>query len=167
MINKSLIKIVASLVACLGLGAGVCSAGELDYSSTVGSLIQFNGDSTFTVTPATNNLVFAGSALLGEITGTYTIGTVTTTGPFSLAPVSGTGAFVVHDGAGFDLKSTLVWVEIDQLGGSGALNPFGVVNMTGVTYSGSNPDLLALRNAGSAQNIFTFQFVSPVSLDAM
>jgi hypothetical protein len=34
----------------------------------------------------------------------------------------------------------------------------GSVNLTGITYGGSNTDLLGLKNAGSGSNVLTFQF---------
>jgi hypothetical protein len=161
---------VASVAACLGLSASVCLADvTFNYANTPGSFIQFNGDSTFTFTPSVNNFsITSGTAvnLLGEVTGTYTIGAVTTAGGVSSAPVTGTGTFVVHDG-GNDLTATLVWVDIQQGGVGGSLNVGGTVNLSGVTYAGSNPDLVALKNAGSGINVLAFQFVPFISLDAL
>jgi hypothetical protein len=168
MTNKSVMKIVASLAACLSFGASVCSA--FDYSSTVNSLVQFNGDSTFNFTPASNNVRITsglGVGLIGEITGVYTIGTVTTAVDGSqTAPVTGAGTFVIHDGAN-DLTATLVWVDIGEFGVFGGFNLTGAANLTGITYSGSNPDLLAIKNAGSAINVLSYQFASVVSLDSL
>ena len=170
MKNKSLVKMMAGLAACLSLSAGVCSAVEIDYASTVNSSIQFNGNSTFTFVPSSNNLKIGnGSAagLLGELTGTYTIGAVTTAGDGSKsAPVTGTGTIVIHDGAN-DLTATAVWIDIGQSGTLGGFNQTGAVNLTSIIYAGSNPDLLVLKNAGSAVHTFTFQFVPAVSLDTL
>ena len=168
MTNKSIMKIVASLAACLSFSASVCSA--FDYSSTVNSLIQFNGDSTFNFTPSSNNIrITSGGAagLIGEITGVYTIGTVTTAIDGSqTAPVTGTGTFVIHDGVN-DLTGTVVWLDIGEFGVFGGANLTGTVNLTGITYSGSNPDLLAVKNAGSAINVLSFQFAGVESLDLL
>ena len=114
MKKNSLVKMVASLAIGLSLSAGVCQA--QNYSSTVNSLIQFNGDGTLTFTPNTNNLrITSGSAagFLGEITGTFTIGTITTVAGNSTAPMTGTGKFVIHDGT-TDFSATLVWVDVGQ-----------------------------------------------------
>jgi hypothetical protein len=159
-------KAVASLAAC-------ClsfSASAFDYSSTVNSLVQFNGDSTFNFTPASNNVRITsglGVGLIGEITGVYTIGTVTTAVDGSqTAPVTGTGTFVIHDGAN-DLTANLVWLDIGSFGVIGGANLTGTINLTGITYSGSNPDLIAVKNAGSAINVLSYQFAGQESLDAL
>jgi hypothetical protein len=142
------------------------SAQAFDYSSTVGSSILFPGDATFSFSPgASNFIVTSGSAsgLFGEITGTFSIGTITTSGDISTAPVTGIGGFLVHDGA-FTLSASLVWIDITQDGTGGVLNLNGSVNLTGITYGGSNPDLMALASAGSGLNALTFQFVPALSL---
>lgn len=136
------------------------------YSNTVGSSIVFPGDTTFHFSPAVNNFqVTTGTAagLLGQITGTFIIGSITTVGPVSSAPVTGTGAFIIHDGA-FDLAGTLTWIDMSQIGTADTLNFSGTVNLTGITYGGTNPDLLGLANAGSGINGLTFQFVPAQTL---
>jgi VPDSG-CTERM motif len=168
-IKSSLSTTVASLLVA---GVALLSANEvkavsIDYSNTVGSSISFAGDGTFSFTPALDNFkVTSGSAsgFLGDITGTYTIGAITTLGPLSMAPITGTGALVIDDPSGFDLTATLTWVDIQQLGTGGSLNVLGSVNLTGITYSGSNPDLLALAAAGSAIDVLSFQFNPALSL---
>ena len=157
-------------VAFLGLVLTAnLSAQAFDYASAVNSTIVFPGDATFSFSPEANNfLVTTGTAagLSGEITGTFNIGTITTNGNVSTAPVTGTGGFLVHDGA-FTLSASLVWIDIRQIGTLGALNLAGSVNLTGITYGGSNPDLVALASAGSALNALSFQFVPAVSLAAL
>ncbi len=74
--------------------------------------------------------------------------------------------FVIHDGAN-NLTATLQWLNISQTGAGGTLNVFGQVNLTNIMYTGSNPDLVALRDAGSGANVLTFQFVPPVSLEEL
>ena len=165
---KNLIAVAAS-AAVLALGSSAKAVVTFGYSNTGNSAIQFNGDGTFTFTPAVNNFsVTTGSALNlpGEITGVYTIGAVTSDGVTSSAPVTGVGTFVIHDGAN-DLTATLQWVDITQDGTAGFLNVGGSVNLTGITYSGSNPDLVALKAAGSAINVFNFQFTTVVPLAAL
>ena len=103
------------------------------------------------------------SGLMGEMTGTFTIGTITTIGGVSSASVSGSGTFVIHDGVN-TLSATLTWVDITQNGTGDNLNITGTVNLTGITYGGSNADLVALRNAGNGANVLTFQFVPAVTL---
>jgi hypothetical protein len=167
---NSLLRKSASLLA---LGAalaltGTAHAVSFTYSSENNSFIVFDGASNFEFTPAVNNFkVTSGSAAgaLGEITGTYTIGAISVFGPVKTAPVSGVGAFTIHDGSGFDLTGTLSWVNITQNGTGGNLNTVGNVNLTGVTYGGSNADLVALKNNTTAYNTLSFSFVPAVDLE--
>lgn len=145
-----------------------------NYSCTVGSSITFPGDQTFSFSPVTNNFqVTSGTAsgLLGEMTGTFTIGTITTTiipgiGTMQTASVTGSGTFVIHDGA-FTLSAVLTWVDVAQFGSGAFLNTTGTVSLSGVTYNGSNADLLALATAGSGANVLSFQFAPTVTLDQL
>jgi hypothetical protein len=116
----------------------------------------------FTVTSGT------AQGLLGEMTGTYSIDTITTTiipgiAILRQASVTGTGTFVIHDGA-YTLSGMLSWVNLMQLGTGSALNTTGLVNLTGVTYNGHNTDLVNLRNAASGSNTLDFTFNPAVSL---
>jgi len=160
---RNLLASVAFLVLVL---TAKPSAQALDYASTVNSFISFPGDTTFSFSPTADNFIVTtgtASGLSGEITGTFTIGTITTVGNVSTAPVTGTGGFLVHDGA-FTFSASLVWINVSQIGTGGVLNLDGSVNLTGITYGGSNPDLMALAAAGSGLNALTFQFVPAVSL---
>ena len=78
--------------------------------------------------------------------------------------VSGTGAFVIHDGVGNDLTATLVWTSVAQVGAGNALNFRGSVNLTSITYSGTNADLVALAAAHSAIDVLSFQFTTQIDL---
>ncbi len=149
--------------------ASAAHALTFNYASEPNAAIVFNGAGGFTFTGASNNFqVTSGTAngLLGEITGAYTIGAITTVGSTSTAPVSGSGTFVIHDGAN-NLTGTLTWVNISQTGTAGGLNTVGSVNLTGITYGGSNADLVALKNNATAYNVLTFQFVPAVSLTTL
>lgn len=162
-------KMIAPLILAAGMvlaGASNVQAVTFDYSSTGGSSITFDGLTHFTFAPIANNfMVTSGTAtgLMGEMTGVYTIGTITTIGGVSTASVSGSGTFVIHDGVN-TLTATLTWVDITQNGTGDNLNISGTVNLTGITYGGSNADLVALRNAGNGANVLTFQFVPAVTL---
>ena len=168
--HRSCLMVLGMALASLASLASVQATG-FDYSSTVGSSITFPGDHTFSFSPVTNNFqVTSGTAsgLLGEMTGTFTIGTITTTiipglGTMQTASVTGSGTFVIHDGA-FTLSAVLTWVDIAQFGSGAFLNTTGTVSLTGITYGGSNPDLLALATAGNGANVLSFQFAPTVSL---
>ena len=171
-LSKSIKVTAALVVAAAALGfADSAKAIQFAYASTPGSFIHFDGLHHFSFTPSTNNFqVSNGSCAgcLGEITGTFTIGTITQGPPgFFTAPVTGSGTFVIHDGMGNNLTATLTWVDIQQHGTAGNLNVAGVVNLTGITYAGTNPDLVALRNAGSGSNGLSFTFNPAVSLQRL
>jgi hypothetical protein len=177
-LSKS-IKITATLVFAVAAIGFVDSAKAVSISYVSnpvnGSHIHFQGGGgpnahTFTFAPTTNNFaVTTGTCAgcLGEMTGTFTIGTITPIPGGATAPVTGTGMFVIHDGFGNNLTASLTWVDITQIGTSGTLNISGAVNLTGITYSGSNADLVALRNAGSASNTLDFTFNPAVSLSQL
>jgi hypothetical protein len=141
----------------------------LDYSNTVGSYISFDGQSHFSFSTPTDSLKItsAGDAigLLGDISGVYTIGTVTTIGGMSTASVSGTGQFIVHDGLGSDLTGSLVWQDIMQIGTGDFLNTSGSLNLTNLAYSGTNVSLRQLAvMPGTATDVLSFQFASGTKL---
>ena len=166
-LSKS-IKTMAALALAAAAFACVDTAKAVvfDYSSTVNSFIVFPGDTTFNMSPSTNNfMVTSGTAagLLGDSNGTFTIGTITINGNTESAPVTGTGSFVIHDGS-FNLTATLTWVDITQVGTGGNLNISGQANLSNITYGGTNADLVALRNAGSGGDVLSFQFIPAVPL---
>jgi hypothetical protein len=145
------------------------------YADTAGSSIFFTGNTspihTFHFNPSTNNFqVTSGTAAgdLGQITGTFTIGTITTIGTIQTAPVTGTGTFVIHDGLGHNLTASLTsWFDITQTGTAGFLNINGQIDLTSITYTGINPDLVALRVAGSASDALSFTFNPAVTLKTL
>jgi len=156
-------------VGLLTLAMGVAArAVTIGYSDTGNGTMVFNGASQFAFAPAANNLkVTTGSANndLGEITGTYTIGTITTIGSVSSASVTGSGTFVIHDGTGHDFKADLVWNNITQQNTGGNLNITGGANLSNITYTGLDTDLLALTGGtGLGINVLAFTFIPAVSL---
>lgn len=169
------------LTTLLAVGAALAcisrvQADEIDYSNTVNSVINFNGDSTFNVVNQSNpawdtiKVTSSGAAagLTGKITGTYTIGAVTNIAPgIDQASVTGTGTFVLHDGASNDLTGTLQWLNIQEAVTAGSLDIQGQLNLTNITYGGLNPVLLSFANGHAATNVLSFQFTSPVSLASL
>jgi len=153
-------KIILSLALATSLVGLNASAVSFNYSSTVGSTISFPGSSQIKFLPGVQNFVVtsgSASGLLGEITGTFTIGAAGL-----ISPVSGTGSFIIHDGA-TPLTASLTWGDLGVIGTGGLLNVFGTVNLNTITYTGGNADLVALKNAGSAVDVLSFQFTGPVT----
>jgi len=171
-IRSSISKTVTALLVA---GAALLSVSKteavtFDYSSTVSNFITFAGDTTFSFTAAPDTFkVTSGSAsgFFGDITGTFTMGAVTTVGPLSTASVSGTGSLSITDSHGFTLNATLTWADIQQLGTGSSLNVNGAVNLTGITYGGTNSDLVSLAKSGSAVDVLSFQFNPTVTLASL
>ena len=175
---KHIKPIIAGVVG-LAFSAGVSQAQlSLNFSSSPGSSIQFNGAaSSFQFNPSTftgfNNTYlgtswFIGSeaggssalGLFGSVgNGPFNYGPITINGPLQTASILGPlGALDIKDGSGFDLTGSVNWEQIQTSAFAGALNAALLVNVTGLTYTGTNPDLLALMAAGVGQMNLSFQF---------
>jgi len=179
VLPNRLFQICVGSLLIVGWVAGFAQASPtLDIASSPGSstapgsTINFNGagtNTTFAFSPAPDGSDFTviseqggtGAAinLTGLISGTYTIGAITTIGSLQTATVTGTGQLSIGTAAtGGVLTANLNWVDIFQAGTSGDLNVGGVLNLSNVSYTGSNADLqaLALESVGSATLDFTF-----------
>jgi hypothetical protein len=158
---------------------GVCqsSAIELDFSNVAhtAARLTFNGNTdSFSFGTANSGIyngwgfVINGSdsvpqdalGLLGKITGSFAVGSPTPSGAGQVATVtSSLGAQLIIDD-GTDLFSgDINWIQLRTVGTGGNLNLQGYVNLTGISYSGLNSDLNALKgsdNQASATVAFTF-----------
>ena len=163
------------LVALCGLIATQpARALVLDFSNLVGTDVSFSGGS-FTFT-STNGYQFAITSVNGGVGdsvglkgyvspgGPFTIGAITISGAIQTAPVTGSGTLHITDALNNDLTGTIQWNDITTIGVGGILNLQGTINLTGITYPGSNNDLGALAAAGSASDVVTFQFVPAQTL---
>jgi hypothetical protein len=164
-----------ALLFCLPLSYQA-KALVFNYSNLVGTEVDFGGGG-FNFT-GTNGYQFqittvngggAAQGLDGYIatSGPFTIGTISTSGAEQTASVSGTGILHITDGSSVDLTGTLVWDDITTFGVGGILDLTGTVNLTGITYTGLNPDLRALAAAGSASEVVTFQIMSGQNLTTL
>jgi hypothetical protein len=133
------------------------AGGSFSFSSTNGY--------QFSITTV-NNGVGDSVGLDGYVTpgGPFTIGAITISGPIQSAPVTGTGTLHITDNQATDLTGTIQWLDITTLGVGGVLDLNGTVNLTGLTYSGTNNDLSALAAAGAASDVITFQFTPAKTL---
>ncbi len=165
-------KLLGLTVATLLAGTPL-HAINLDFGSTPGATLRFAGDGTFsfvdsaqgiyTGTDFVINLSSSGRTgsnsavgLLGHLGGTFTIGAISS----GVATVTGSGPLSITDGANL-FAGSVQWLQIHQTATSGNLNLSGVVNVTGITYGGSNQDLLELAAPGSASAVLSFSFASP------
>ena len=164
-----------SLMLLAGVGPARADTVSCDFASEAGATIEFNGtNGTFefpTTSPYDFVITTAASPTLGglqgNIGGTFTVGTITTTllGGMELdqaSVASAGGTFSVYDGSNA-LTANLDWNNIDVFNGLiGGLNVEGAANLSNVTYSGSNSDLLGIRNGTDQTVVLTFSF-SPVT----
>ena len=158
--------IVLAVIGLLSFGA--TTQAQINYSSTTNSSIYFDGAGRFVFNAGVNNFqITSGTAagLFGQLTGIFTIGTITTD-TASTATVTGSGTLVIFDGNN-NLTATLECTDIQQVGTGGSLNVNGAVNITAVTYAGTNPDLQALATAGSGSNVLSFHFNPAMSLSTL
>jgi hypothetical protein len=143
---------------------------SLGFSSIPGSLIDFDGAGNFTFSNSgTNDFQInndqggtnSALGLFGNLSGTFAIGVISGGGTF--APVTGTGSLIIHDGVN-DLTASVDWVDITTSGTGSTLNSNAVANLTGITYSGTNADLLTIKNSLVASGTLSFTFNPAVSL---
>jgi hypothetical protein len=170
--------VVGFLWHCLGLfpvHAALADDLILNFSSVPTAKLDFNGsNSTFAFDAATKagaaykgfdfNITKSAGAtgdslgLYGKISGTFTVGAITNAGGVQTAAVTSTnGVLDISDGT-HDLTASLSWINIKTNGTAGNANTSGAVNLTSITYSGTNQDLLALKADGSASVVLSFSF---------
>jgi hypothetical protein len=172
-------------LATLTAGVAICAAtsqAALDFANLTGTAIEFTSGSQFSFTggAAQWDVTTPGSAAEGldgafSVTGgSWTYGPITTSstilGVQETANVTTTGGtLAINDGGGNFLTGNINWVQIYTLNGAiGGLNAGATVNVTGLTYSGSNAALLALLSgSGDGTLDLTFQFDPAVMLDAL
>lgn len=140
-------KTAIALALLASLTCGRVMANSFDFS---GASIVSNGTGLLTLAaqPGGNLTIDDGSAtgLTGDITGIFQIGTVPPGAEY--ASLTGPGSLVINDGVA-TLTASFQWIDIAQSGTSTYLNVNGVLNLGTVAYNGVNPDLLALKLAGS------------------
>src|SRR6266853_3382820 len=174
-VRSATLRSCAATIALLLSLSFQARAITLNFQSLDGTVISFASNSTFGFT-STNGYQFSISSVAGGIGdsvgldgylapgGPFTIGTITTNGGLQSAPVTGTSTLHITDNATLDLTGTINWVNIATISVAGVLNLNGQVNLTAITYSGTNSDLAALAAAGSGEDVVTFQFVPAKTL---
>jgi hypothetical protein len=184
-----IVKIIKSLaVAMAGLALSAVTSNaqlSLDFSSTIGSTIQFNGtNSTFQFNASTSSLfggIFSGTqwsvgnetggtgsalGLFGLVNNSpFSYGPITTNVNIETANVIGPlGGLSISDGASNSLTGTVAWVQLETSTFAGGINPSLTVNVTSLAYAGTNVDLQTLVAGGSGAMDLTFQFSPGKSL---
>lgn len=170
-------KIAVAILACMAISVASSKAITLNYYGLAG--IYFNGTGGFTFT-STNGYQFQIQSVTGgsgdsvgldgyiSASQPFMIGTITTNAPgYETAPVSGSGTLYITDQNSDNLSGTIQWDNITTLYTSGVLDLTGTINLTGITYSGSNSDLMALAAPDQASDTVSFQFDPAVPLSQL
>jgi hypothetical protein len=168
---------VAAISLALWAVPGYGQSLTLNFSVNTGASLQFNGasDSFQFNAPGTNyqwhiTTESGGSSAL-NLNGAFNFGSG---GPFHYGPITTTGSgltmiqqatvtgplgtMIINDGTG-NLSASVNFRDVETFATSGGgMNANLAVNLSGVTYSGSNPDLLFLKAAQSATLDLSFQF---------
>lgn len=164
----------------------------LDFADLGNAAINFtDGGFTFTSPPGGPFTGPGGSSVQFEITGVqngtgsaigldggltpngpFLIGTITSTivpsvGTVESASVSGSATFFITDPGLLNLTGSIQWVSIATIQAGGFLDLTGSVNLTGITYTGTDPDLIALAAGGKASDTVSFQFAPAETLSAL
>jgi hypothetical protein len=169
-------------VAMAGLAISVVTSYAqltLNFASTPGATIQFNGTtSSFLFDSSTmlgytgtqwqigsenggtgsavglfgvfNNSPFSYSPITTIILGSYTFQTANVIGPL--------GALSINDGVGNLLTGNVNWIQVETVNSLGGINSSATINVTGLAYAGTNPDLAALVAGGPGSMNVSFQF---------
>lgn len=172
--------VMAAVVGCAIAGTpGRAEAGfSLGFASDPGPQLVFNGANGFTfvdsgspphgfTTTTQTGGDGSGVGLQGRITGSYTIGSITSTpipgvGTLQTASVTTSpGATLsIRDAGGFELVGDLTFAAISTLtipgGINGGIAGSGSLNLVNITYSGTNADLIRLRDSLAATASISF-----------
>jgi len=147
----------------------------LNFAANTGATLQFNGasDSFQFTSPAANGYQWH---ITSETGGSSAIGLngFFNNSPFLYGPITSTGSGItlvqkatvtspianltIFDGSG-NLSGAVNFVDVETFAAAGGgMNANLAVNLTGVTYSGSNPDLLFLKAHQPGTLDLSFQF---------
>jgi len=176
-------KLIILVAAASLIGSVVSSHAQLtlDFAANPGTSISFYGTNhEFGFSQTLNGYQWnvtseqGGSAavgLLGSVfNGPFSYGAITVAGSVQYASVLGPlGQLVINDGLGGlglnNLTGTVNWIDIATYPvGSGVLNASLEVNVSGITYSGSNPDLQYLMANQPGSLDISFQFATADTL---
>jgi hypothetical protein len=173
--NNNTNKVAMGLVMGLTLtcASSVLANNEFDYASVTGADINFTGGGNFDFTPSPSfqitdsSLGTSANGFTGSMAGTWTMGTINNISPgIQEAAITGSGTFTIVGGGG-TLTGTLVWDDIEQIGTGSTANYLASVNLTAMTYTGTNPELVTLAGQTSVIDTLNFTFVPAESLTAL
>jgi hypothetical protein len=186
-VKAKLVFAVLTASASLALPAQARAAFALDFSNIAGASLNFDGLGDFSfsnsslsgpgkgfgfqITNVQPGTVGDSLGDYGTIGGAYAIGTVTQTNATredATVTVTTPGKLTISDGTN-TLSGNIAFLSIftDSSGGGtgGKADGGGQVNLTNVTYSGSQQDLSFLKSAGSGFVSLTFNFNTAYDLN--
>lgn len=172
-------KICLFVILAMALPVAMIRGQVFSYSVLPGASIQFNGsDSTFqfnsdsttgqqwSITGESGGTGIA-TNLLGSFSGgPWTIGAISTVSGVETANIntSPSAALAIADGAGHQATADVVWGQIYTYGGAGGFNAGLTVNLSNLSYSGANADLVSFFSAPAGELNLTFQFNPAMTL---
>lgn len=131
-------------------------------------------DRMFSITSVQNGIGDA-LGLFGDVTGTFSYSASDITSPgggverATLTSVGGPAQLTLGPDTGnVSLTATIDWIDIETKGTGSALNAQGQVNISSVSYSGTNADLIMFANQVAAQGgigTLSFSFLPTRSLN--
>ena len=162
-------RILAVSVVALGCSLGTTRADiVINFSSLAGGGVYFDGQSHFSFIPAPTTSQFQVTDIGTQESGDdgyitspspsgFSIGTVgLDENGNEVAPISGNGSFTIVDHNGLDFSGTVTWLSMSASPGFGGLNLNAILNLSSITYLGTEADLVAIQNIGAASDIITF-----------
>jgi hypothetical protein len=99
--------------------------------------------------------------------GFFQMGAISTIGAVQTASVTGTGKISITDSSNHKFSGDLTWIDITSIGTQDGFNTNGSVNVTNLSYAGTNADLLALLNAKTGIATLTFTFTTAHNLTTL
>lgn len=154
----------------ISFGLGVSDNAGINFNGNNGQF-TFTSGTDFTITSVGGTLLQSGAASKDEgmkvsILGTFQIGSISNPAPgYQTASVTTVGSpnpaeLIITDKNGVQFTASLSLDSIDTVGATGGINSSLQVNLTNMSYSGTNQDLLSLLGIGSAALDLSFSFSS-------
>jgi len=186
MKTNSIVIAVAALMAIIAVGSARADI-ELDFSAPVGATVHVKGSgSSATINFNTINVgglptdiqitnviggVGTSAGFYGVLSGTYSYSAVTTVGPTQTAVLSTVGGhLLIRDSSNVGLNATVAGVDISTTGTGTTMNVSGTINLSAVSYAGTDADLIQLKNEAAINGgvlVVTFQWRTSTSLTDM
>jgi len=157
----------------------------LNFGPDIGSTIQFNGSvNTFQINNATSAswqwwITSGGSSanVLGDYGwfsgGPWHYGTIHTSGDVQYADITSPGTLTIDDGTGLGpvtgthLTGNINWGRVSTTSNQGGVNAATILNISGLNYTGSDPDLLALASSLNGSVTLSFIFNGSMTLSQL